>query len=367
MNLALTTYQQRTLKAKLDVPIKSLQRLILEQRDSTDYLHIDHSHHSAQDSNLIRLSRVDPKAKDLLVELASKGYYVYSASAGTTKFVRHEAIRKLWHSIRDGVYRITDDDMVYTVTGPVIPDAAQNLLVVFSSIGSDIYNPGLSRYFTQNYQSVQKFIPANTVVLRIADIGGVQGSFYLNTTYDPNNAAKIQRLIGDVCREQGISRDRVVLYGASKGGTGALYHGLLGDFRAVAVDPIVNDDYYVRRYGDTHFTLGGVFASTKEQVFADLMNTEQMSTSISDSSRQVVICSELSPQFAYTNEILIDHNSRGLAFYNVVNPNIKDHPDVSSNTLDLAVTLINGHFYDLRIDGGLHNVQFRHAAESSGS
>ena len=92
-----------------------------------------------------------------------------------------------------GAYKIKNyeykDGLVYSLTPPQI-DINPNLLVIFSSISGKMYQPFLHRYFEQNFKSINKHISPNTAILRIADIGGVTGAYYLNT-----NFYKIMRLI----------------------------------------------------------------------------------------------------------------------------------------------------------------------------
>lgn len=85
--------------------------------------------------------------------------------------------------------------------------------------------PRLSRYFRPLLAKLQKFVAANTAVLRIADLEGVYGAFCLviNSLRTPRSLLKI------------------VFNGVSKGGAGTFIDGLTAGWRFVAVDPIVSD------------------------------------------------------------------------------------------------------------------------------
>lgn len=341
------------------MPVSDLIEELEGLRTPVEIIRISHVEASGPDANILHLARADKQARELLVSLSKIGYYAYSAKHGVTNFVLDGHIGQLWHSVKNGSYSVDENGLVHSVTPPKIETSSPKLLVVFSSIGPDIMNPGLARYFTQNYQSVQKFIPASAAVLRIADIGGVQGGFYLNTVFRPNNTVHIASLIARICSEKGIDRTSVVLYGASKGATGALYHGLTSGYSTVAVDPIVSDEYYEKHFGDSHFTRGGIFPSSKQEVFADAIERYLRETQTSPLSTHLsVITSGRSPQYEFITRILGQSLRENVAFFNTMNPMINDHPDVSPNSLDLAVTLMNTFFYDLGLAPGIREVSF---------
>lgn len=112
------------------------------------------------------------------------------------------------------------------------------------------YSASLYRYFAKNFSTIDKYIGKNVSILRVADIGGITGSFYLNTNALPTNADKIKSLILEVIEQCQIKSDDVVLYGCSKGGTAAVYHGLTNNYKIVAVDPILNDEHYINNKND---------------------------------------------------------------------------------------------------------------------
>ncbi|HHU8995023.1 TPA: XcbB/CpsF family capsular polysaccharide biosynthesis protein, partial [Escherichia coli] len=128
------------------------------------------------------------------------------------------------------------------------------------------YSASLYRYFAKNFSTIDKYVGKNVSILRVADIGGITGSFYLNTNALPTNADKIKSLILEVIEQCQIKSDDVVLYGCSKGGTAAVYHGLTNNYKIVAVDPILNDEHYVNNKNDLHL-IEGVFPQPKEELF----------------------------------------------------------------------------------------------------
>lgn len=319
-----------------------------------DFIHLQDSENTLNGRSILQAAHQDGAIRKSVIALANRGYYVYHTADGVSKFVKDEHIPRMWHSVLDGTYSVSNEGVVHILERPRAAVSPRKLIVVFSSIG-DIFNEGLFRYFTRNYRSIQKFVPQDAAILRIADIGGVVGSFYLNTTHRPDNTRRIRGLIEQVRQEFGLTKDDVVTYGASKGATGALFHAVSGGYKAVAVEPIVNDHYYETSFGDTHFTGGGTFPATKESVFEELI-AEQRRTEMARSKvsqpRIVVIYSEQSPQFRYINELLGHHSVGDISLVNVTHPDIKDHPDVSPASLNLTATFLNMMCYGFAIPGG---------------
>lgn len=325
---------------------------------STSYALVNHGPSAAPGESLITISRRDPAAKRLISHLAVNGFYLYRVTEGGSRFVRDHTISRLWHRVKDGDFSANEDGLIYSLTLPAVKSDFMRILVVFSSMSTSIYTPSMMRYFEQNFRSAQKHIPPNTAVLRIADIGGVVGAFYLNTARDPNNTERVRRLITETALAHNVSFDDIVLYGASKGGTGALYHGLTGGFKCLAVDPVISDDYYVSTYQDSHFTTDGVFPESKQDVFARVIEhaLDSDSKTSDERTKTAVIYSERSPQFGAIQEIAVEKLRGRAAFFNCINPEIADHPDVSPKSLNTAAMLMNMFFYDMELKPGVRRI-----------
>ena len=344
---------------RYDVAPSELQTLLSGNKEGGGirFVHVSHGEGAPEDTNLVLMARKNADARRCLVELSKSGYYAYCTMEGCTRFVRSDRVETLWLKVKSGDFIMTKDELVYTVTPPADGRKPARLLVVFSSIHENPNSASLHRYFTQNFPSIQKYIPQDTAVLRIGDLGGVLGAFYLNTVHRPGNAAAVQKLIVSMRIQLGVDPDAMVLYGASKGGTAAFYHGMLGGHRFVAVDPIVADEHYVKNIQDFHFTVGGVFPETKEQVFERFVREiRSRKGRIPPSTKHTVICSERSPQFRYISKMLIDPLRDRVAFFNSRNPAILDHPDVGKHTVNTATMLLNMQLYGLQILPGVTDI-----------
>lgn len=318
------------------------------------FVHVFHGPDQAENANLLRIARTNALARRCLVELTRHGYHAYLAKEGATRFVRSDRIGGIWVKITENEYQINSEEIVSCVEPPLEEAPPTRLVVLFSAVHEFPNRVGLQRYFSQDFPSIRKYMPHGTAVLRIADLGGVVGAFYLNTTHRPRNADAIQQLIESVRAELGIARDSVVLFGVSKGGTGALYHGLTGGYRFVSVDPILSDEHYETHYDDSHYTKGGIFPESKQETFRKLL--EQGVSPDQLTGRSAVICSERSPQFETISHMLIQRFSSSMAFFNSRDPMIGAHKDVGPRTINCSVMLMSMQLYGLSVPTGMHTI-----------
>lgn len=306
--------------------------------------------------NLMMAARGDKSgtARAILDLLTNHGYYIFKVEDSTTELVQHESIRTQWGWVEDGTYAITDDNIVHLFE-PALGDETRRLVVFFAPMPDGVFATSINRYFNQKFATMQKFIPSDTGILRIADTGGVKGAFYLDTTYLADNAARITGFIRTFAADHAIAESDLVMYGASKGGTGAAYHGMRNDWKFVAVDPIVGDAYYEQELDDLHFTTGGIYPRTKEDVFAELVEdfAGRAQRHPERGAQSVVVCSHRSPQFAWIEPILAKPLHEQVAFLDSSDPRIEDHPDVAKFTINLQTMAINALLNDSGFPPGL--------------
>lgn len=337
----------------MDAKIEDLD--IILTSNNYVFVHVLDQQNILAGRSMIKAAHQDKHIKRLVSTLSQAGFYVYHTVDGVSKFVKHEHIPNMWHSVANGTYAVSPTGVVHTLELPPLELKTKYLIVVFSSIGGDIFGDGLFRFFTQNYRSVRKFVPHDTAILRIADIGGVVSAFYLNTKYRPDNAARISDFIEKTRLDLGVPRESVITYGASKGATGALYHALQNGYRCVCVEPIVNDKYYEEEFGDSHFTTDGNFPRSKEDVFLELMaaqRAERLRASGVPQTQVAVIYSEQSPQYPYIRDVLVKDAPGDMCFINLTHPGITDHPDVSPLSLNILAMLLNMMFYGFSVPVG---------------
>lgn len=315
------------------------------------FVHVLHGPDVPENFNLLRMARTRPLARRCLVELTRRGYYAYLVKDGATRFVRSDRVGGVWAKITEDEYRINEEEVVFRVEPPLEEKPPKRLVVVFSAVHEFPNRASLQRYFSQDFPSIRKYLPHGTAVLRIADLGGVVGAFYLNTAHRPHNADAIRRLIESTRGELGIDHDRVVLFGVSKGGTGALYHGLTGGYRFASVDPILSDEHYETHYDDSHYTKGGIFTEPKEATFTRLLGT-----CAAADGKCALICSENSPQFETISRLLFPRFAGTMSIFNARDESITEHKEVGPRTINLSVMLLSMQLHGLAVPAGLHNV-----------
>ena len=294
--------------------------------------------------NFLAVGRRYPVAKQIIAKLSCKAFYLTHHSQGVSVFKKLDNSKSFVEEFNDKDVKVWNDTF-YTLEEPLGNKSNPRLVVVFSSIADFPFNASISRrMFFKNYNSIKKYIPKNTYILRIADIGGVLGSFYLNSKADPNFERKVQSLILKVQREKNIPDRQVVLYGGSKGATGALYHGMKMGLKTVSVDPIVSDDFYINKHNDLHF-VEGVFPRSKQENFNELM-AEYANDNLSFVK---LVTSKNSEQYTYIEDIILTKNNT-INSYIFNNPQIKSHPDVGKHTLNFVTSMLNNLLYDLDIN-----------------
>ncbi len=314
------------------------------RKGSANFVHIDFPDDGTE-HNAIERARKDPAAREALVGLAREEFYLYKHAGSRSSFVSRRRLPQLWQPVKEGRIKDSASGTLYELEPALNPAGPPKLLVVFPAMGAPIYAPSLFRYATRNYKSIQKFVSPSTTVMRLVDLGGVVGNFYLDTAVLPTNAASIQATIRAVMDELGVAQEDVVLLGSSKGATGAVFHGLSMGLKHVAVDPVLHEEHYWEKHNDSHFTRETTFDLTKQEIFAELIKGLEAEGRMDEAlSKQVLITSERSPQYEYIAPLLIDGRSTNVVLVNT-NEGIKDHPDVpvfshhvASSTTDLLLS-----------------------------
>ncbi len=299
-----------------------------------------------REHNLIGFARREKNIKDLVIRLAENGFFLVSSSKGISKFQKFTTANSFKRYLKVENLQIYNE-LFYILESPKIDFASPRLLVVFSSVADLPYNANIARrnFFT-NFPSISKYIPNNSYILRVSDIGGVIGSFYMNTNFSKTIEDNIQNLIKTILKSKNIAKEDVVLYGGSKGGTASLYHGILGGYKVVSVDPIVSDRYHEERYNDSHFTQNSygnrIYTQTKQKKFTQFIKNIDIPNNIN------IIYSKQSPVYNDINKIIRDNDTKNrINYINLCHPLIKEHPDVAKNSINILMLLINNLFYNI--------------------
>ncbi|QDW64369.1 XcbB/CpsF family capsular polysaccharide biosynthesis protein [Oerskovia sp. KBS0722] len=302
------------------------------------------------DASLLDQAMSSPELRQFVKALSARGYMHYLANPGESRFVHQERLPGLWNAVRDEKVHISDHGIYYSL---VTPDTGptRRLVVQFGSMGEPSKVSSLWRYAVWNYAHLKSAVPDDTAILRIADVGGVRGAFYLDTTYAPENSVHVGSTIEAIRASLSVPKDQTVLLGPSKGGTGATFHGLALGLPFVAVDPVLDDAYYERELGDPHFTGSPVFLASKQEVFGNLFreiseigrDPELPSFFVtSPQSAQYPIVTDAAAALGGSLTVLVSRSER-----------IRKHEDVARATLGPTQSVVNAILCDWPLPTGV--------------
>lgn len=343
-----------------DVSIMELPEVVQEKlstvntRESVVCVHHDLYEHGNQ--NLIQLAHVHSDVRALVEWFAVNGWVLYKSTEDRSYLLHQSGVGRVWHRVTNGDFTEHENGLIYSVEGEHSNRKTFGMVVVFSSMADPHDGSGLARYFYRNYSSITKHIGSGVAILRIADIDSVVGGFYLPTNWDPQRHVKVSQLISEVARDLGVSDENIVLYGASKGGTGALFHSLYSKvaWKCVSVDPVVDDQYYETKYRDSHWTAGAIFPNRKAELFGKAVRSIDWASHTH--SKISVISSRRSPLFQSISAVVNAVPEASSVFAIIDDPNINDHPDVSPCSVQFATGLINLGIRGVHVEGGRYEI-----------
>ncbi|MEK4298279.1 accessory Sec system protein Asp2 [Oceanobacillus sp. FSL W8-0428] len=284
------------------------------------------------DKNLIKLARRNKDAYKLYKKLLENNYMLYFHKDGKSHLYNRKYISEIWK--RKDLYQ--QGEIFYTIDKP---EGRKNnelsddkrLLVIFTCMpANDNYdNHSLSeRIFPKFFDGIERNLVKNVYIMRITDLNLSHGSHYQNTDNYPTMERDIIDSIKNVQNELDITDEKTVLYGVSKGGTGALHYGSMLDLKSLSVDPILNLEEYNQK--DEHFL--------KDLRKIDV--TEDINSSLArQSNRKKYIIGSQNVEFNYSKIVKITGSNT--VIINKKDNHIKEHPDVSRNTVPEQLMILN--------------------------
>jgi len=213
--------------------------------------------------NSMRVFERNIPARRVALALAGQDYVLHGNRGAAYRFVKRTELKSQF-PIYEGVhYRIISPKESKKYFG-------NHLLVRMLSFGVHEKTSIFKRNFQFDFRNLKDSIAKNTYILEIGDINLIGGSFYTNTKNFPDYEQRIQELISKTAQKYNVSADNIVIYGASRGGTGAVLHGALGNYKFVGVDPVINDAQWYYPF-DSHF-VGGVREVDLTDKVSDALN-----------------------------------------------------------------------------------------------
>ncbi|GBG94544.1 hypothetical protein LFYK43_10030 [Ligilactobacillus salitolerans] len=204
------------------------------------------------DSNMLQLSVDNEFVKKEFKKLLAHDYILGEHINGVSYFQKRKTFALPNPELK------TFEDLKYTIQDSVEQRSyrSKKLVVLFAHFSASNEATISKRMYFNIWQNIQKELVKDTMVLRIMDFNLSHGSGYINTVNFPDYEDQVQNLISFIMADQKIDKKNVVFWGSSKGGTGAFYHALLGDYKAVVVDPILDESWYIENKNDNHFMDG---------------------------------------------------------------------------------------------------------------
>jgi hypothetical protein len=295
-------------------------------------------------------ARADRQSMLTFVNMASAEYLQLREFAAADKTIDGYAEGSYFliprQSLQLGFSRDPEFEIDYLLEKSLHPEAkaAKKLVVEFHWLEHSDVSAYVRSYGTSlRPRDFQASLAANTAVLRIADSNLISGAYFFNTVNFPDYESKLQKLIKKIAVSEEILPENIVCYGFSRGGTAALYHGALGGYACVAVDPVVDRSPWLINGRDLHLIFDFLPRSFLEKLSAVLAQTK------SPAERLQVICSEES-QAVYPEILKLDLDKFTLNALkirlNKGNP-IGNHGQLFSKTFPLQLSLLNRILYKL--------------------
>ncbi|PNZ81465.1 accessory Sec system protein Asp2 [Staphylococcus microti] len=288
------------------------------------------------DENIIKLAREGQKEKNdvyrLYKTLLKNDYMLHAHENGVSKLYQRRYVDELWD--RNDLNRV--GDVYYTLDEPINAKdgkAIKNkkLIVIFPCMPKweNFFNPSITeRMFNKFYNGIESKLTKNVYTMRIMDLNVTYGSHFINTDNNETLERDISHAIIEVKEKLNLQDNDIVLYGASKGGTGALYYGAKLDLKCLAVDPIIHLGQY--NENDTHFLRGMRTVDLSDQINAYLSQGSKL-------EKYIIGSENIAFNFKYISKITGTNVTR----LNKKDEKIKIHSDVSRNTVMEALMFLN--------------------------
>lgn len=194
----------------------------------------------------LRAFRENKKAYEQVKKIIKQDYVLHGNIGNLFRFIKRKNLVGVYPKYLDLHYRIIPpkDKRTY---GP------NRLLVRFLGFSDQKSTSIFKRNFKADFTTLKDSIAKNTYILEIGDMNLVAGSFYTNTENFPDYEKQISELVELIADKYLVDSSRIVMYGTSRGATGALINGGLNNYKILAADPVVDGQAWFDK-GDLHYT-----------------------------------------------------------------------------------------------------------------
>jgi len=271
----------------------------------------------------LKVFQKNKKAKKIALRLSAHDYILHGNMGTFYRFVKRTELDTNYPKYKDVHYRVIPpkEDKKYW---------SNRLLVRMLSFTAHNKTSMLGRNFQRDFKTLKDSVVKNTYILEIGDINLINGSYYTNTKNFPDYEEQVQELIRFIAEKYNVKKGEIVLYGASRGGTGALIHAALGNYKFIVADPVINDMPWYKD-SDIHFIEGVREVDLTEKVRSALENYKCASSEgviLSSSNVGVTFSSHL--RLPLEKVTLLD-----------LSMNLYKHPGFNGKTVSIQLSVIN--------------------------
>lgn len=284
---------------------------------------------SDKDESLLRSSIKDPMHS--ILRKVYQNDYILDGGVGKTKFFvkrslfyrsNLEKLHNIWFTREINEKRLSGNGI-------------QRILFYFEPMNADDWSSDDAerQALPGRFQSLSRSLVKDTVLIRVGDLNLSRGSYWYPTSNYPEYEKDVREFIESLISEYSVPRENVVLYGFSRGGFGSLYYGKLLDLKVVAVDPVVDAEFFVNERNDMHFLTG-----IRPVNLVDAVN------SISDDEQthsKIVLSNENTGNQVYENSVLPLNIGKTLKIINIKDKKANWHGKIAEQTVPETLTLIN--------------------------
>lgn len=210
----------------------------------------------SEELNIIKLAWSNESVNRFLTSVSNNDYILDGNIGKTFRFIRrtdfYRPSLKEWEtSSGNKIFYADDLDKIRNKSGKV-----KNIIFFFCGMpGSDYLNSldAYERMFPRLFKDFTRSLTKDTIVIRIADVNGVRGGFYVNTYNYEQQENDLSEFIYAMIKTYNVSDKNIVFHGTSKGATGALYYAAKHDLNCVAVDPVLDSEDSILNLHNNHF------------------------------------------------------------------------------------------------------------------
>lgn len=284
--------------------------------------------------SILELSESYDEIAETLKKYIDHDFILYMHLGTKSYFIKRKLVSKIWQ--RKDLHQI--GDLFYTIDNPkgdrINSMVPQRMIVNFSSLpafqaltSANIARRALVKLPLNYIKGLLK----NVIVVNVMDLNKIYGSSYLNTDNYLSFETDVQEMIKEVSEVYNVLKEDIVLFGVHKGGTAALYHSLLGDYKSLSVDPFLTSKDCRMSFP---YSLYDILPSGFSKIMTQLSQKEK-----NYEFEKFVLSSALLPEnFALVNKI---KEMKKVNVSYLYDNNFQEVDDVPNMSLNAQLTILN--------------------------